>query len=192
MKKKYSYVVILFLVLGVSSCENSYTSTESKNQEEISNENQEIIEEEKNTEFEIVEITKSEFDDNGTLAFQFKLKNNTPHKFTKAYLSAEMKYVLQDGQTCNSVFQHGPNADIDPLPAENWSPNSIIDYKLISPDHRNVAGCNSMTLERTPKSVSLVITLTAISVDREVRDEEIVVYDLLPLWKEKQTTLGLR
>jgi hypothetical protein len=194
MKKKIHYSIILCLFFGLLSCENSETTNNFENQKNNIDDTIRAIKEdaENNVDFEIVKVTKSEFDDKGTFEFHFELKNKTLNKFSRAFLSAEMQYVLQDGQTCNSIFQQGPNPDIHPLPAENWLPNSVIEYKIISPDHRNVAGCNSMSLDRTPKSLDLILTLSAISVDQEVKNKEIVVYDLLPIWKEKQKSLGLR
>lgn len=194
MKKRFNYIIILCFIFGISSCvdTNSPNKIESQDNEETASSDSEYSEvPEENQDFEIVKISKSEFNDEGTLEFHFELKNNTENKFSKAWLSAEMKYVLQNGQTCNAVFQYGPNPDINPLPAKDWEPNSIIEYTIISPDHRNVAGCH-IDLDRTPTSLTLELTLDAISVDREVKDEVLIVYDLLPVWKEKQTAMGLR
>lgn len=194
MKKVKTYLLFSILFFGILGCEDSSSSDEIGNQDENSietNLDKETEKEEFPSDFEIVNITKSEYNDKGGYELHFDLKNNSTETFSTVWLDAVIKYVLPDGESCEAIFQKGHWSDIKPKFSENWLPNTVIKHTMVEPVHKGDGGC-SVDINRTPKSIILEIKIGAISVDREINDEILEVYDLLPLWKEKQTSLGLR
>lgn len=140
--------------------------------------------------FKVVNITKSQFIENGQFEMECEILNNTNFTFSRFDLYAEILFTMKDSdEICTSTVQFDK---CKPDFVENWKQYTNIKFYFVTPCWSCGGGCFSAKYERTPEKIVLVLKPhPAISVDLEVT-EAFATYDLLPLWKERQVKEGLR
>lgn len=140
--------------------------------------------------FKIDGITKMRYIEDGIFEMELEILNNTNYKFTKFVLYIQILYTMKNGDNiCESTAQYN---EIKPRLVENWKPHSKMKFYFRTPSSGSRGGCYDAEYNRTPEKIVLTLKpFPAISVDLEV-NEPFGMYDLLPLWKERQVKEGLR
>ncbi len=140
--------------------------------------------------FKVDSIFNAQYLENSKFEMEFEILNNTDYKFSKFELFVQILYVMKNSNSvCESTVQYDA---LEPRYVENWEPHTKIRFHFITPSWGSAGGCFDAQYNRTPEKITLVLKpFPAISVDLEV-EEPFAMYDLLPLWKERQVKEGLR
>lgn len=204
MKK---YLIILFILSY--SCVNKEKTI---NQEQ----SEEIIED---SDFPVVSVNYAEFktnipkilDDGPSFTASITFKNNTTNNITKFEIDYYIKGIFKD----NEIYYYPtfwPNEESDDLNAFDftrnyfayqqnnkkspiWKPQEERTYDFIVYKNERAAGSGisnfyNSVFERTPTSLIFAYRYKAISVDAEY--ENYYSYDILELWTDYQSKIGLR
>lgn len=204
------YLIIVLIILG--SCQSKTSDNKQNSGIEAENTDEILSEELENTEssnnnynkedtsanidlpaskyFEVINVTKAQYLESAKFEMELEIINNSNYKFSKFILSAVIHYTMKNSDyVCTSTVQYDA---YNPRSVENWEPNNIYKFYFVTPSWGSGGGCMDAQYNRTPEKIVLVLKpFTAISVDLETEDT-FAMYDLLPLWKERQVKEGLR
>lgn len=179
-------IVLLFLSLG---CNNNREKAQVQNENENINEKIQYFPAAKF--FKIDTIVKAEFIEKGVFEMIIDIKNISTNTFSKFHLSAEIQFIMKNSEEpCISTIQYN---DIKPEIISNWEPGEIkrISFTSLTAGQLAYYSGRNITYERTPESITLLLGVSAISVDEEINGN-FDVFDLLPNWKLRQVEEGLR
>ncbi len=179
-------IVLLFLSLG---CNNNREKAQVQNESENINENIQYFPASKF--FKIDTIVKAEFIEKGVFEMIIDIKNISTNTFSRFNLSAEIQFIMKNSEEpCISTIQYN---DIEPEIINNWEPDEIkrVSFTSLTAGQLAYYSGRNITYERTPESITLLLGVSAISVDEEINGN-LDVFDLLPNWKLRQVEEGLR
>jgi len=141
----------------------------------------------KNKYFSILNIidagykTKDNSDSWFRFEISFTLKNISKYKFSSLRISSKVIFEDYQGESTEYYMQWD---DENSYYFQNVNPSDtiLVKYKIYTSDNLN----------RTPPKNLLVIEYSAISLDLELEDEVLEIYNILPFWIDLQKKTGLR
>jgi hypothetical protein len=117
----------------------------------------------------------------GGLTFKYSITNKLSSTFSDLDIANCLHVVYSNGEVEDKCAQ--------------WDNSNAWHFKNVK-SQESIINKGSIylicDLERTPKEVDLFFTFDAFSIDKELKDDTIAAYDLLPEWKEAQKKAGLR
>ncbi len=203
--KKYLFIILLLSF----SCVDKNKSIKDEQSAQVM----------EDSDFPVISINYAEFktgipkilDDGPSFTASITLKNNTSNNITKFEIDYYLKAIFKDNEIyyyptfwpleesddlnafdfTSNHFRYQQNSKKQPI----WKPQEertfdFIVYKNMRAAGGGLSNFSNSVFERTPKSLVFSYRYKAISVDAEY--ENYYSYDILELWTDYQSQIGLR